>query len=283
MDLTPLEVNGRPCPYGWKATSLPSLPPYKCEAVCEHRAFNGYFWGVLLITSAMHGCISLIRFFVIAEVEGNRGKFMTLFRSVPPPRRQRNSVTSYPMGPRFNILCISIINSDRGIGVQTYRTAALAFCADDQLSHSQLSDDMFTGIYKLTSVARPGRYVSLVDGKIVGHSEESKLMIEFTTFHEGELATFQAVRNGEVCDEYIYFDCKLPFSIEIETTDQAWTLSLWDDSENSPIESQSNTRSTQQLWMFEKADRDPKQRPLHSAVMDVLNGVGEINQSLVFL
>jgi hypothetical protein len=33
-------------------------------------------------------------------------------------------------------------------------------------------------------------------------------------FHEGGLATFQAVRNDEICDEYIYFDTHVsrPFS-----------------------------------------------------------------------
>lgn len=134
---------------------------------------------------------------------------------------------------------------------------------------------MHTGTYKLANVARPGQYVSLVDGNIVGHSEEPGIMIEwFAMFHEGELATFQAVRNGEILEEYIYFDSntrsltcsKNPwlfwvsesprspkfFSIEIECTDLAWSLTSWD--ENSPIEAQSNASSTQQLWMFERND-----------------------------
>lgn len=37
---------------------------------------------------------------------------------------------------------------------------------------------MRTGTYKLANVARPGQYVSLVDGNIVGHSEEPGIMIE---------------------------------------------------------------------------------------------------------
>jgi hypothetical protein len=32
-------------------------------------------------------------------------------------------------------------------------------------------------------------------------------------FHEGGLATFQAVRNDEVCDEYIYFDTNVSLSL----------------------------------------------------------------------
>jgi hypothetical protein len=35
-----------------------------------------------------------------------------------------------------------------------------------------------TTVYKLANVAYPGRYVSLVNGNIVGHSEESGVMIE---------------------------------------------------------------------------------------------------------
>ncbi|KIK49068.1 hypothetical protein CY34DRAFT_774497 [Suillus luteus UH-Slu-Lm8-n1] len=147
---------------------------------------------------------------------------------------------------------------------------------------------MRTDTYKLANVAYAGRYVSLVNGNIVGHSEEPGIMIEwFPMFHEGGLATFQAVRNDEVCDEYIYFDTNtrsltcsdnpwlflvregnttsssicfstttslnwLPFSIEIEGTDDwAWTLTSPD--ENSPIKTQRNTgASTEQLWKFEK-------------------------------
>lgn len=88
---------------------------------------------------------------------------------------------------------------------------------------------MRTNTYKLANVARPGQYVSLANGNIVGHSDQPGVMIEvqsilltnsygfprlslnaflqwFAMFHEGGLATFQAVRKGEVCDEYIYFD-----------------------------------------------------------------------------
>jgi len=35
-----------------------------------------------------------------------------------------------------------------------------------------------TKTYKLASAARPGRYVSLNDGKIVGHSDEPGVMTE---------------------------------------------------------------------------------------------------------
>lgn len=133
-----------------------------------------------------------------------------------------------------------------------------------------------TKTYKLASAARPGRYVSLDDGKIVGHSDGPGVMTEwFATFHEGGMATFQAVRNGKVCDEYIYFNPNTLsltcsdnpwlfliresnssefFSIEIECTDDwAWTLTSWD--ENSPIETKSNTGSTQQLWKFESSSK----------------------------
>lgn len=135
---------------------------------------------------------------------------------------------------------------------------------------------MRTDTYKLANVAYPGRYVSLVNGNIVGHSEEPGIIIEwFPMFHEGGLATFQAVRNDEICDEYIYFDThtrsltcsdnpwlflvregntassSICFSIEIEGTDDwAWTLTSPD--ENSPIKTQRNTgASTEQLWKFE--------------------------------
>lgn len=78
---------------------------------------------------------------------------------------------------------------------------------------------MRTGTYKLANVARPGQYVSLVDGNIVGHSEEPGIMIEwFAMFHEGELATFQAVRNGEILEEYIYFDSNVSCSLACKDT-----------------------------------------------------------------
>ncbi|KAG1738902.1 uncharacterized protein EDB91DRAFT_1082606 [Suillus paluster] len=135
---------------------------------------------------------------------------------------------------------------------------------------------MLTGTYKLNSVARPGQYIALVDGNIVGHSNRLPgVMIEWrVTFHEGVTgaATFQPIRDGQVSDEYIYFDkgnqSLIPsnkpwlfivkenprssnfLSIGIYDTDLVSALLSWDD--NTPLEIQPNTDATQQLWMFEK-------------------------------
>ncbi|KAG1776607.1 hypothetical protein EV702DRAFT_1045947 [Suillus placidus] len=123
---------------------------------------------------------------------------------------------------------------------------------------------MPTGIYKLISVACPVRYVSLVNDNIVGHSEESGIMTEwYVKFSEGDIATFQAVRDGKVCDEYIYFDGNFfvkevstgssfrHFSIDIGGgNDRTWTLTS--EAENSPIKGERKTGSAEQLWMFKK-------------------------------
>ncbi|KAG2067768.1 hypothetical protein BDR04DRAFT_1104527 [Suillus decipiens] len=133
---------------------------------------------------------------------------------------------------------------------------------------------MPTAIYTLKSIARPSQYVSLTDDNIVGHSAEPGVMIEwFAKFHES-VVTFQAVRNGRITDDYIYFDSDTrslirssnPYSflvkrspklhdyffIKLEGSDLFWTLTSWD--ENSPIKIQRNTNpdSTEQLWKFEK-------------------------------
>ncbi|KAG2346835.1 hypothetical protein BDR05DRAFT_959004 [Suillus weaverae] len=134
---------------------------------------------------------------------------------------------------------------------------------------------MPTGIYKLISVACPVRYVSLVNDNIVGHSEESGIMTEWFAKFEGGTATFQAVRDGKICDEYIHFDRNTQsltrsnkpglfhveevttgssfrhFSIAIKGADNCvWTLTSWD--ENSPIKGQRKNGSVEQLWMFKK-------------------------------
>ncbi|KAG1738901.1 uncharacterized protein EDB91DRAFT_1249076 [Suillus paluster] len=134
---------------------------------------------------------------------------------------------------------------------------------------------MPTGFYRLKSAARPAQYLSLVDGKVVGHSDEPGVMNKwFVTFDERDWGVFQPVRNGEVSPEYIYFDesgsLKMAgngmlfpvlertgpssesrlFSIVIDGTDLVWALLTWD--KNTPVVTQTNDGSTQQLWVFEK-------------------------------
>lgn len=131
---------------------------------------------------------------------------------------------------------------------------------------------MPTGTYKLQSVARPGRYISLADGKVVGNSAESGAVIEwYAAFDEENLASFQAVSNGQLFDEYISFDSetgslttsKTPylfavtpsprqpsfFAMEVVAIKKVWALTSWD--QGAPIELQDNTDATQQLWLFD--------------------------------
>ncbi|KAG2362193.1 hypothetical protein BDR07DRAFT_1461022 [Suillus spraguei] len=79
---------------------------------------------------------------------------------------------------------------------------------------------MSSGKYKLQNAARPWLYVSLVDGKIVGNSW-------FANVRENGLATFQAVRgDGQVIDDYIYFDLILSFPLSPQRMPRAPALSL---------------------------------------------------------
>lgn len=136
---------------------------------------------------------------------------------------------------------------------------------------------MSTGKYKLQNAARPWLYVSIVDGKIVGSSGGSGVMIEwFANVREDGLATFQAVSDGQVTDDYIYFDLgnqslilsKDPFFFAIIPSPRAPTLSLigiidpdwvWatvSQEQNLPISIRSKDGSTAELWVFEKAPEE---------------------------
>ncbi|KAG2067770.1 hypothetical protein BDR04DRAFT_1104528 [Suillus decipiens] len=133
---------------------------------------------------------------------------------------------------------------------------------------------MTTAIYRLKSIARPLRFVSLVDDDVVGHSDGPGVVMEwFAKFREVGLATFQAVRGGQITNDYIAFDSrtrslvrsdspslflvkKSPRApdfnfIGIQGTDLVWALTSWD--ENTPIQLQiKNENSTEQLWIFEE-------------------------------
>ncbi|KAG2362195.1 hypothetical protein BDR07DRAFT_1407663, partial [Suillus spraguei] len=139
-------------------------------------------------------------------------------------------------------------------------------------SHSQLSDNMPTAVYTLKSIACPSQYVSLTDDNIVGHSAKSGVIIEWFAKFDESVVTFQAVRNGRITDDYIYFDSDTrtlirsssPYSflvkrspelhdyffIKLQGSDLVWTLTSW--GENSPIKIQRKTDSPEQLWKFEK-------------------------------
>ncbi|KAG0698219.1 hypothetical protein DFH29DRAFT_878140 [Suillus ampliporus] len=146
---------------------------------------------------------------------------------------------------------------------------------------------MFSGIYKLKSAARPTQYLSLVDNRIVGHSDKGVMNEWLVTFAENRRGMFQPVRNGVVYPEFICFnpesqslmmsgnpmlfpvrECTGPsesseldtgpsksseaglFAIEINDTDQVWALLSWTD--NTPIVIETDNCSTPQLWVFDK-------------------------------
>lgn len=102
-------------------------------------------------------------------------------------------------------------------------------------------------------------------------------MIEwFANVREDGLATFQAVSDGQVTDDYIYFDLgsqslilsKDPFFFAIIPSPRAPALSLigiidpdwvWatvSQEQNLPISIRSKDGSTAELWVFEKAPEE---------------------------